>query len=81
MKLPRNLSGSDLAHLLRRYGYEVTRQTGSHLRLTSHIRSSEHHVTIPAHQALKMGTLGSILYQVAEYLQRDRSELAKELFE
>jgi len=35
MKLPRDLSGEALARLLRRYGYEVTRQAGSHIRLTT----------------------------------------------
>jgi predicted RNA binding protein YcfA (HicA-like mRNA interferase family) len=33
MKLPRDWAGEKLAKLLRRYGYEVTRQTGSHMRL------------------------------------------------
>ena len=35
MRLPRDLSGSDLAQSLRKLGYSVTRQTGSHLRLTT----------------------------------------------
>ena len=35
MRLPRDLSGEALADMLGRYGYEVTRQTGSHMRLTS----------------------------------------------
>jgi predicted RNA binding protein YcfA (HicA-like mRNA interferase family) len=35
MKLPRNLSGNDLAQALKKLGYDVTRQTGSHLRLTT----------------------------------------------
>ena len=46
MKLPRDLGGNDLARALRRLGYEVSRQTGSHLRLTIRL-PSEHHVTIP----------------------------------
>ncbi len=33
MKLPRDLGGEELAKLLKKYGYEVTRQTGSHMRL------------------------------------------------
>jgi hypothetical protein len=33
MKLPRDVGGRDLADLLSKYGYQVTRQTGSHLRL------------------------------------------------
>jgi len=35
MKLPRDLSGDDLAAVLRKLGYQVTRQTGSHMRLTT----------------------------------------------
>ena len=49
MKLPRDISGETLAHALRRYGYDVTRQTGSHLRLTSRLRGFVHHITIPRH--------------------------------
>lgn len=80
MRLPRDLSGAELARLLRRYGYEVSRQTGSHIRLTSTMNGTEHHITIPAHKGLKLGTLGSILSDVAEYLKKDREDLAKELF-
>ena len=35
MRLPRDISGSELAKRLSRLGYAVTRQTGSHLRLTT----------------------------------------------
>ncbi len=46
MRLPRDISGHDLATLLQRHGYQVTRQTGSHLRLTT-TRGGEYHITIP----------------------------------
>ena len=80
MRLPRDLSGEQLARLLRRYGYEITRQTGSHLRLTSRTRGTEHHVTIPAHNSLKVGTLSAVLTDIASYLEMDRAVLANELF-
>jgi predicted RNA binding protein YcfA (HicA-like mRNA interferase family) len=48
MRLPRDVDGRQLAILLRRYGYDVTRQTGSHNRLTTQL-GGEHHITIPAH--------------------------------
>ncbi|MDO8751548.1 MAG: type II toxin-antitoxin system HicA family toxin [Dehalococcoidia bacterium] len=80
MKLPRDLSGTELAALLHRYGYDVTRQTGSHLRLTSKIKGKEHHISIPRQSTLKVGTLGSILADVASYLETDRSTLLEELF-
>lgn len=80
MKLPRDLTGQELAALLRSFGYRITRQTGSHLRLTSNLRGRGHHVTVPAHRSLKVGTLASILSDVARYLEMDRNRLAEELF-
>jgi len=80
VKLPRDLSGLALAHLLRRHGYEITRQTGSHLRLTSNLRGTQHHITIPSHDALKVGTLSAILADVAAYLEIDRTTLVEDLF-
>jgi predicted RNA binding protein YcfA (HicA-like mRNA interferase family) len=79
LKLPRDLPGEQLASLLRRHGYEITRQTGSHLRLTSTAKGSEHHITIPRHKELKVGTLNAILSDVAGYLEMDREELAEDL--
>lgn len=80
MKVPRDLPGEQLASLLRRYGYEITRQTGSHLRLTSTAKGSEHHITIPRHRQLRVGTLNAILSDLAAYLDMDWEELAADLF-
>lgn len=79
MKLPRDLSGLDLAKALRPLGYRVTRQVGSHLRLTSAERG-EHHVTIPNHEHLKVGTLAAILGDVAAHFEIGRDELQRRLF-
>ncbi len=65
MKLPRDIGGEELASLLSRYGYQITRQTGSHMRLTSSLQGREHHITIPKHKPLRVGTLSSILNDVA----------------
>lgn len=59
MKLPRDLSGQELVKALERLGYEVRRQTGSHIRITTQ-RNGEHHVTIPVHDPIKIGTLNAI---------------------
>jgi len=80
LKLPRDLSGEELARALRKYGYQVNRQSGSHMRLTSTATGSEHHITIPTHKHLKIGTLAEILGSVAAYLQVNREKLAQELF-
>ena len=79
MRLPRDLSGDDLAKALRAFGYQVTRQTGSHLRLTTSERG-EHHVTIPRHQPLRVGTLAAILADVADHFELSREELVARLF-
>ncbi|MCX5658039.1 MAG: type II toxin-antitoxin system HicA family toxin [Candidatus Omnitrophica bacterium] len=77
MKLPRDISGTELAKALGRYGYTVTRQTGSHLRLTTQT-GGEHHITIPAHAHLRIGTLNAILAEVAQHLKKDKFELILE---
>jgi len=75
MKVPRDLGGEELARLLGQFGYRTTRQAGSHLRLTSTFKGPEHHITIPRHSPLKIGTLNSILRDVAAYLEIDRQQL------
>jgi len=79
MRLPRDLSGSDLAQALRKFGYSITRQTGSHLRLTTH-EHGEHHLTIPQHDALRIGTLSAILADVAAHFEISREQLVDSLF-
>ncbi|MCX6701169.1 MAG: type II toxin-antitoxin system HicA family toxin [Methanomicrobiales archaeon] len=61
MKLPRNVDGDSLAHLLNRYGYRIDHQTGSHQRLSAVIRGKTHNLTIPRHKPLRVGTLHGIL--------------------
>ena len=78
MRLPRDWGGEKLARLLRRYGYEVTRQTGSHMRLTTQ-QGGEHHVTIPRHSPLRIGTLNAILKDVGQHLGLERDALLAEL--
>jgi predicted RNA binding protein YcfA (HicA-like mRNA interferase family) len=80
MKLPRDIGGEELAKLLSKYGYEITRQTGSHLRLTTNLKG-EHHLTIPKHKPLKVGTLSGILAEVSAYLEITRESLIRELFQ
>ncbi len=78
-RLPRDLTGDALAHALSRLGYSVTRQTGSHMRLTTHERG-QHHVTIPRHDPLRVGTLGGVLGEVAVHFEMSREDLVEQLF-
>ncbi|MBN2464948.1 type II toxin-antitoxin system HicA family toxin [candidate division WOR-3 bacterium] len=79
MKLPRDLSGQELVRLLKHYGYEETHRAGSHMRLTTR-EHGEHHITVPAHDHLRVGTLGYILDSVAHHLGLNRQDLTRELF-
>ena len=78
MRIPRDLSGADLIKRLNRFGYVISRQTGSHVRLTSQAHG-EHHVTIPNHDPLRIGTLAAILDSVAAHHGLTREALLQRL--
>ncbi len=79
MKLPRALSAAALARALALLGYRVVRQSGSHMRLTT-TEHGEHHLTIPSHDPLRVGTLSAILADVADHFGMTREELMTRLF-
>lgn len=79
MKLPRDVDGTGLARALGKVGYVITRRSGSHIRL-SLLGPPQHHLTIPAHASLKVGTLAGILAEVAKQLGLSREELLERIF-
>ena len=66
MKIPRDVNGADLVRALRVLGYAPTRQTGSHIRITTQI-GGEHHEAVPNHRPIKVGTLRGILRGIASH--------------
>ncbi len=78
MKIPRDCTGAELVRALRRLGYQVDRQTGSHIQLTTQ-RGGEHHVSVPNHRPLKVGLLNSLLKEVAEHHNLTVEELLREV--
>ncbi len=78
MRLPRDISGAELVKVLRILGYQITRQTGSHLRLTTS-ENSTHHVTIPNHSPLRIGTFAAILDDIANHFEISRQELLSKI--
>jgi predicted RNA binding protein YcfA (HicA-like mRNA interferase family) len=78
MMVPRQWSGADLKKTLAVLGYEETRQTGSHVRMTTQIHGV-HHVTVPDHKVLPLGTLKSILRDVARHFERAPDEILSRL--
>ena len=79
MRLPRDLTGAQLVRALAKLGYVATRQSGSHVRLTCS-EPAQHHVTVPLHDALRIGTLANILTTVADARRLTREELLQRLF-
>jgi predicted RNA binding protein YcfA (HicA-like mRNA interferase family) len=78
MRLPRDLTGEALAKALRKLGYEVTRQRGSHMRVTTQ-EGGEHHEVIPSHKPIKVGTLSSILKSIAIHHKLSVDDLIQRL--
>ncbi len=79
MKIPRDLDGAELARRLARFGYAVTRQSGSHMRLTRVLPNGQQHLTIPAHKPLRVGTLRQILMDVANQVGTNLEALIQAL--
>ena len=79
MKIPRDLTGKDLIRSLKKLGYLPTRQSGSHIRLSTMV-NGEHHITIPNHSPLKVGTLSAILNDIATHHGLNKAELINMIF-
>ena len=77
MKIPADLHGVELANKLRVLGYDTTRQTGSHRRLTRLGPAGQQHLTIPAHRPLRVGTLRAIPKSVCEQCDLALAELLR----
>jgi predicted RNA binding protein YcfA (HicA-like mRNA interferase family) len=52
-----------------------TRQKGSHIRLSKIVENNEHHITIPNHDHIKIGTLSKILNEISVFMQISKEEL------
>lgn len=71
--------GRNWSKRLRRWATRPTRQSGSHIRLTCEA-PRQHHITIPNHDQLRVGTLAAILGDVAAHHALDRDVLVERLF-
>ena len=60
MKLPQ-ISGKDLVKKIRRFGFVVTRQKGSHIRIEKNLSNKTLKITVPNHKIIKKGTLNKII--------------------
>ncbi|HAT68348.1 MAG: hypothetical protein A2481_03410 [Candidatus Yonathbacteria bacterium RIFOXYC2_FULL_47_9] len=67
----KQLSGKEVIKIFESHGFEVKRTTGSHTRLTLVRDGTSYHITIPLHDALKKGTLHSIVKDFETYFGKD----------
>ena len=79
MRIPRNISAKEFILTLKKYGYEVQRQKGSHIRLIT-LLEGEHHITVPNHSSIKIGTLSGIISDIAAHFNKSKEEITNELF-
>jgi predicted RNA binding protein YcfA (HicA-like mRNA interferase family) len=79
MRTPRDISAKEFILKLKKYGYEIERQKGSHIRLVTFFEG-EHHVTVPNHDSIKIGTLSGIISDVAIHFKKTKEEIANEIF-
>ena len=78
MRLPRDVKPEALVHALKALGYRPTRQSGSHIRITTE-QNGEHHEVIPNHVTIKIGTLHSVLPSIAKHHGMSVEELLRML--
>ena len=79
MKRPRDLSARELVRALAALGYRPTRQTGSHIRLTTE-RGGQHHITIPAAKRLTIGKVNAVIWELVRHFQMDKKEILEDVF-
>jgi predicted RNA binding protein YcfA (HicA-like mRNA interferase family) len=79
MRRPRDISSKKLIRMLRKFGYEPTRQSGSHIRLTTET-GGQHHITIPQKKQLSIGKINAVLWEMVRHFGIARPDLVQQLF-
>ncbi|MEA5619744.1 type II toxin-antitoxin system HicA family toxin [Cronbergia sp. UHCC 0137] len=81
MKIPRNLKGLHLIQVLSKsWDYQIVNQEGSHVILETEI-PTHHHLCIPDHNPLRIGTLNSILGAVSRHKGVSKQDILNSLKE
>jgi predicted RNA binding protein YcfA (HicA-like mRNA interferase family) len=78
-RIPRDISGQELVKVLHVLGYNISRQVGSHIRLSTK-ENGGHHITIPNHNPIRIGTLSNILNEIAAHFQLSKEEIIERIF-
>jgi predicted RNA binding protein YcfA (HicA-like mRNA interferase family) len=71
VRIPRDVNGAEAAKALRRLGFKVKRQSGSHLIMRKDART----VVVPMHKPIKPGTLAGLIEQAGVTVEAFCAEL------
>jgi predicted RNA binding protein YcfA (HicA-like mRNA interferase family) len=79
VKIPRDLSGSELVKMLsKNWGCVKVNQEGSHIILQTETPSRQR-ISVPDHNPVRVGTLNSILRMVSRHKNVDKGRHPKKL--
>ncbi len=65
-------------HLCKRHGYRQVNQEGSHIILETDV-PRPHRIAVPAHAALRVGTLNAILRSVSAVKGVEKEEILQDI--
>ena len=79
MRLPRDISSTELIRSLQKLGYQISRRKGSHIRLTTY-QDGEQHITNTKSSLNRIGTLSAIINDIASHFKKTKEEIAADIF-
>lgn len=74
----KQLAGSDIIKIFRKYGFYVVAQKGSHVKLRRDSDMGKQVLTIPDHKIIDKGTLRAIIRQAGAFIPME--DLKKEFY-
>lgn len=67
----KNLSGADVVAIFESFGFAVSAQRGSHVKLKRKNGMANQTLTVPLHKEMDKGTLKAIYNQASRYIQEN----------
>ncbi len=71
MPKPKRLSGSDVVHILEKFGFSIESQRGSHMKLVRASVGGKQVLLLPKHKELKTGAVVAIFKQASRYISEE----------
>lgn len=67
----KTLSGKDIVKILTAFGFELTKQKGSHMKLKRVVYGNTETLIVQNHKVIPVGTLKSIFNQTSKYISKE----------